>query len=76
MVFGALQETEMSLRKIADKLKSEEQKLQMASEDMDDDDDDMDGELKIRDEAMQTKSLETRKLKTKLCRQNLWKEGN
>ena len=32
----------MSLRKIADKLKSEEQKLQMASEDVDDDDD-MDG---------------------------------
>ncbi len=29
----------MSMRKIADKLKNEEQKLQMASEDVDDDDD-------------------------------------
>ena len=33
----------MSLRKIADKLKSEEQKLQMTSEDMDDDEDDIEG---------------------------------
>ena len=35
----------MSLRKIADKLKSEEQKLQMASEDADDDDDDIEGNV-------------------------------
>ena len=35
----------MSLRKIADKLKSEEQKLQMSSEDVDDDDDDIEGIL-------------------------------
>ena len=35
----------MSLRKIADKLKSEEQKLQMTSEDMDDDEDDIEGIL-------------------------------
>ena len=33
----------MSLRKIADKLKNEEQKLQMTSEDMDDDEDDIEG---------------------------------
>ena len=33
----------MSLRKIADKLKSEEQKLQMTSEDVDDDEDDIEG---------------------------------
>ena len=37
----------MSLRKIADKLKSEEQKLQMASEDADDDDDDIEGNIII-----------------------------
>ena len=36
----------MSLRKIADKLKSEEQKLQMTSEDMDDDEDDIEGKYK------------------------------
>ena len=34
----------MSMRKIADKLKNEEQKLQMTSEDVDDDDD-LEGKL-------------------------------
>lgn len=36
-------ETEQSLKKIAEKLKNEEKKLQMTSEDINDDDDDMEG---------------------------------
>ncbi len=36
----------MSMRKIADKLKNEEQKLQMTSEDVDDDDD-LEGKLLV-----------------------------
>ena len=42
----------MSLRKIADKLKNEEQKLQMTSEDMDDDEDDIEGICKSISELL------------------------